>query len=467
MLDGSTADRTAALTELLQNPETERIALYLPWNWLPTSSQPEYRETYVNTWWNLLEQVDQRADFMDGDIGERNDGQPRQLVTKAAHLAPMLLRASLITESDLEYIHDGTDSDTLRQSISDTRYSGTYAPLITTPATIHEQLSFVRRRSERSEDTPARRQWQYESVVRNLTRAAARKISFHDAEQLTNSEDPILTIIALRALARLGRRGHGASDNLLWMVHQTKHDDLAVQRQASTTLRHLHRAGFLPEGVLEQAGVTLPKLSGELSHNTQFIQEDINKLNVITEKLAHDPTLSSTYYPIVLVGGSRVKGYGDEHSDIDTTVIVRPNAQPADQALQELFGNDMPLQLPLEQTPEGLRIKDTDLTSDTWSHLVYSTLWVGESQTIDALRRDLTAAYDDPALRHGALRRLEQDSLQYRLMHKGYEHHYPVETDDFDLPSGGIDRSSVFWDTGYRELAAKLFVEKVRLPRVK
>lgn len=71
---------------------------------------------------------------------------------------------------------------------------------------------------------------------------------------------------------------------------------------------------------------------------------------------------------------------------------------------------------------------------------------------------------EQPFERYVALRRLEQDALQYRLMHKGYEYHYAVRADDVTLPQDGIDSGSTFWDEGYRTLATRLFAEKVRLP---
>lgn len=105
-----------------------------------------------------------------------------------------------------------------------------------------------------------------------------------------------------------------------------------------------------------------------------------------------------------------------------------------------------------------------DRASDAWSHLLYNNVWIGERETIEQLRKELTAPYEnDPTLRRIALRRLEQDALQYRLMHKGYERHYVVDGDDRRLERGGVDRQSVYWDPGYRRLATQLFAEKVRL----
>ena len=68
--------------------------------------------------------------------------------------------------------------------------------------------------------------------------------------------------------------------------------------------------------------------------------------------------------------------------------------------------------------------------------------------------------------RRQALESIEKDALQYRLMHKGYER--------FCAPCGGsalkkqtsLDGNSPFWDSGYRAMATKLFVERVFLTQL-
>ncbi len=466
-LDGTSVDVSEALTKTLRNPELARIALYIPWHWLPGDDHHEYREAYLDAWWSLLEQVDQRADFVDGDIGERNDGMPRPFVAKAAHLAPQLVRAGLLTREELEHIHRHTNGIVLRRSIDDAKQPARFVPDTVTPETIHARLALVREQADATTVPRARSKWLFETAVRSMTREAARTLSLRESERLMESDDEITTLIALRSLSRHSRHGAGVSSYLPWYAMQLEHDSLAVRRQARATFRHLYNSGHLMTDTLHAYGVPVPVLSGELSENALSMTTEIQRMREAAEAIAHNPDLAAAYFPVVLMGGSRLKGYGDEHSDVDTTVIVRPGATANPYRLRDLFGKDLPLQLRTEASPAGVRIMETAMTDATWSHLVYSTLWVGDDPTIDQLRRDLTAAYDDPALRHGALRRLEQDSLQYRLMHKGYEQHFAIEADDNVVPKGGTDNDSVFWDLGYRELATRLFIEKVRLPRVK
>jgi hypothetical protein len=68
--------------------------------------------------------------------------------------------------------------------------------------------------------------------------------------------------------------------------------------------------------------------------------------------------------------------------------------------------------------------------------------------------------------RSAYLEEIERDMLQYRLMHKGYERHYPpyggINTPHADL----IDGKSTFWDSGYRQTAIRLFASQVFLPKI-
>jgi hypothetical protein len=61
---------------------------------------------------------------------------------------------------------------------------------------------------------------------------------------------------------------------------------------------------------------------------------------------------------------------------------------------------------------------------------------------------------------------LERDVLQYRLMHKGYRRFFPPRGGIDRFRAQGLDPESVFWDSGYRRLATKLFVSRVFLPQL-
>lgn len=324
------------------------------------------------------------------------------------------------------------------------------------------------------EMSAARRKWLAEVKTDELVREMARSVEPNELEELMCSHEPIEVQIAMAALGRMLRSDKFSGieqSHEAWLGAQLSNDDIAVRQRAERTYRHLSHAGVLSRDLLELRGVATPALAGDWSENLCYMQTEVTWITEIIERISSDERLLKLFYPVVTMGGSRLKGYGNDDSDLDLAVMIRPGALEADVAssLEVLFGDEQPIQCWLFDTPEGLRLPSceadiADRASDAWSHLLYNNVWIGERETIEQLRKELTAPYEnDPTLRRIALRRLEQDALQYRLMHKGYERHYVVDGDDRRLERGGVDRQSVYWDPGYRQLATQLFAEKIRL----
>ena len=65
---------------------------------------------------------------------------------------------------------------------------------------------------------------------------------------------------------------------------------------------------------------------------------------------------------VVLIGGSRLKGYGDEHSDVDVTICMRPGADESRRTelldkVMPLLGGEKPHEFWLEEAGQGLAIR--------------------------------------------------------------------------------------------------------------
>src|SRR6185295_13438322 len=117
---------------------------------------------------------------------------------------------------------------------------------------------------------------------------------------------------------------------------------------------------------------------------------------------------------------------------------------------------------------------DSAMGDSTLTHVLFEGAWGGNKNTIRELYEKLLVDYlyskGKTVLQHDArtfwLKEIERDTLQYRLMHKGYARFFPkqggIDTDH----SSGIDSNSAFWDSGYRRLASKLFIDKVFLPQL-
>ena len=447
-----------ALTSLLEDPESERIALYIPEAWLPTDATPNYREAYLDAWWHLLAQRDQRADFVDGDIGEMTDMSAPELVVKAAHLAPMLGRAGLVTAADIERITYGTDSALLRQSFADTATS----PQRHVPSTLfdyHDRFDRIVHAATDETLTPARAEWLYESQTAALVRDAARGMGLHHAEWLTTHTDTLDTRIAIAALARYGRAGADISRRYPWLTHQLEHDDTLVRRQATSAFRQLHYSGTLSAEEVANHDVTLPTLSGNISENLTYINKEIDQAERVARQIKQNEHLHSLFYPAVLLGGSKLKGYGDGDSDTDWALVARPDARVTPELLAQLDASEAPVVIMTAERDDGLAV------DAVYANMVYGAAWIGDEQTIAQLQQDVAVNLTSPHYRRFALRRLEQDSLQYRLLHKGYERHHAVLADDTVIFTDGIDSQSTFWDPGYRRLATQIFAERVTLPK--
>lgn len=466
-----------ALIALLSEPDSARIALYLPDAWLPDGEVSTYRETYVDAWWSLLGQVDQRADFVDGDIGELGGSESRPMVVKAAHLIPALKSRGLITDRDVDAIYRGTDSGILQASIDDARQyqqvqlQDAKRGLKDIPR-LQRELEDI---SSSKTDTIARQRWLRAQMTDQLVRDVARDMSRNETEYLMDQSSPLETQIALHALARHLRHGTMSQDQLAYIERHHKYaDSIDVRHRSARALRQLYQVGAIEHEVLDRNDISLPHLSGRWSENLAQMTPEVAQLREVVAEISNSPLLAGALYPVVALGGSRLKGYGESKADIDTVVFVRPGTQNSSEFRSALanLGGGAPAVAWLEQTGEGIRLPDVEAevghVASDWSHVLYNMAWIGEAEVIDMLRDELTRYYHkDTDLRHLALRRLEQDTLQYRLMHKGYERQFSIQTDDVAIAPDTIDNQSVYWDLGYRRLATQLFAEKVRLPRVK
>lgn len=144
---------------------------------------------------------------------------------------------------------------------------------------------------------------------------------------------------------------------------------------------------------------------------------------------------------ILIVGGSRLKGYSRKDSDLDFYFVDENLELRSD---EKSFGS--------------LTEPDPRIT-----HLIFDTAWFGERELVRKVQHDaLLGFFSLPRgskPRRYTLERLEQDLLEYRLMHR-----FPSL---FDYVSGStesfteIDGASAFYDERYRTLAMKMFVRYV------
>jgi hypothetical protein len=220
----------------------------------------------------------------------------------------------------------------------------------------------------------------------------------------------------------------------------------------------------------------------------ELVPAEMKKIKNFIQAIEDDSQLKGMVYPSVLVYGSRLKGYGEQDADIDLSLFIKPGVSHSQQArIRQLVQNaldtseikDPPTEFWLDEVGEQLEVHDFDdydylKAQSNWAHLLFGAAWVGSQETIAELQRKLlpTYFYETDKEMHGYnlrkvwLEELERDTLQYRLMHKGYQRHFPA-VGGFKQPNTKpIDGNSVFWDSGYRRLASSLFIDKVFLPKL-
>lgn len=341
-----------AVEYLLNNDESKRILLYLPFQEL-ADAPDSFRRSYMNAWWDLANITDVVENFHEGDIFEV-DARPRDLprVVKCAHLLPWILDAGYMNESEISAIfkhgfeiRDEVPDNVFLQSLSDT-------------------LEYI-------------------------------------SDHCLMSEDCIRYIdIWSREFQRSPYRPLYISDKRKKWLQEKMNDSVALATPSA-------------------------KLEGPFSSNLKYID-----ISDISASLGPGET--------ILIGGSRIKGYGTVDSDIDIWNI------------SELISSN-----------------EFYLGSPHAVHIYFNTAGISTANdsTISDMFHKIVCAYDDPKTRKYSLERLEYDLLLYRLLHKGFSRFTGIkhfETTPYDRMSGDCP----FYHDGYRRIATMLFAKYVFIPHV-
>lgn len=387
-----------SLSDILEDNDYQRLALYLPFEIFPNKSWitgdrelnksiDRFEETYLGVWYNLLNIQDMRANFVDGDVLE-SDARPSDppRIVKAAHLIPWLVMRGMIKIDDISIIMDNADP-VLKRSIADTL-----------------------------------------PILDNLGLLS------------TDEKDHLFKIKSSTPAEEIGQPLYISEGRKKWL--ETKDLDNNTSR---------------PDKNINKS--SLPQLSGPFSDNLEKMSTQVEDIN----NRISTCTQIDGLYPIAILGGSRLKGYGDINSDIDVCMFVKSDLSSEDEV--QIDDNFIGYNLNKIKLENDGKLADP---KENWVHELFNTAWVGKNEAIISIQQKLIPEYfyeQDPDIRASCIERLEQDLLQYRLMHKGYARHYPVYSER--LPNDQeIDGQSAFYDSGYRQIATKLYIDKVFIPKI-
>jgi len=338
------------IDQILLTPEYRRLLLYLPLSSLKRAPR-QFRKTYLDVWYELLDVQDARENFYEGDtfeVSARPDGQLERVV-KCAHLTPWLIEAGYLSYADLRSILSlNQDNEVLLRSFANT--------------------------------------WQMIEDYKLFTRTEIREL-----QSLTTQ-----------------------------VTHRAKLDPLYVSEGRKKWLDEREKQ-LLRESMLTPDA----NLAGPFSSNIAAFRSELERIQT---------TLKPN--EIVLVGGSRLKGYGTSLSDLD------------------IFN--------LEELNKHSEMK---IGSPHAAHVYYNTLWLGGSnvKNLGKIAADCAMRYYEKTDRNFAIERLESDLLQYRLLHKGFAKFYGGHKSTVKKYTE-MDGDCPFYDDSYRRIATELYVKYVFIP---
>lgn len=515
------AELYVSLSVMLESRDYIRLVLYLPFEFLPSKTWhssnrklqdaiDHFRHAYMKAWQSLLSFHDVRANFIDGDVLEverRLEDLPR--VVKAAHLIPKLVEKGLMEAEDAMTLLEESDDPTLQSSITDAlsvledagipeRGVQTRNPGITLPY-VRDTLrkTFSRIDGKRFDGiTKKREAWLRSKEKQEAIEAMGEKIrlalmtgkivektikGFLSSRATLESQhawiEGIRGAIESYALispdrARALYAQHRKGLLTLWEINDPGTRDLL-----SKAFRRFHKLGVIDDIQLLQLRIPTPTLEGPFSKNLELIE-----MHNIEEKIRFiesHPELSKLLYPVVMVYGSRLKGYGTQGADVDLGVFVRPGVPLHERTrIRELLQGEF-IEFWLREKDGFLFVRDLETPDPLmgmgyWTHILFGAAWMGSKGLVLKLQKALLVPYlyNTDKLIHGRnarslyLEELERDTLQYRLMHKGYELFFPQYGGIHTRHADRIDGKSMFWDSGYRQLATKLFIRRVFLPKI-
>ncbi len=341
-------DYYESLQQLLQDPETQRILLYLPFTDLINAPET-FRTIYLTAWYDLLNQVDVRESFHLGDTLEEDARREGRLeaVVKCIHLVPWLVRARYLSFADLEkLLIYGNDDILLLQNFCDI--------------------------------WPVLEAWELFSsremkILRSLTAHAPPRKDF----------TPLYT----------------SAKRQEWLDELVQTDYQLATPQAN--------------------------LAGPFSLNLLSHQKWLRELaqNLCSQQ-------------IVLINGSRLKGYGLAESDFDVI----------DSQKYSIDAHNLP-------------------GSNNHALLCLTSVWAGKLPRADLLfqQQQMLSQCCNSFSRQTILRRLEGGLIQYRLLQKGFQRFYHIKkfaTARFS----SIDGDCAFYNEHFRRIATEIFAKYVFLP---
>ncbi|OGF37251.1 hypothetical protein A2531_02790 [Candidatus Falkowbacteria bacterium RIFOXYD2_FULL_34_120] len=530
------------LSDLLEDSrDYHRIILYLPFEFLPDVSwkpfscdlqeeMQRFKATYMNTWYHLLNVHDVRANFVDGDVLEKEsrggDDFPR--VVKAAHLIPQLVEKGFLSIKEIYDLLEDTEDMVLQENIKESLFilddlgfiSGQDSSFVSPSNKQAKKIDlfvlgkniedeFRRINSEVYHGiTKNREAWLKQDKKRLAIEKFGDKISRAIIDNKLRSDALLLFMTTNINKLLILSCVNGIRKAIEFIVHKNEEQGRKLYKKyekklisfweiggsdiretLSQTFYRLHGLRVIDKERLNALGINIPYLAGPFSKNLDLMPKEMSDIRDMTDRMLSDKNILKYLYPVILILGSRLKGYGSDKSDIDFAIFLRPGvhfkkAKKLRISLKKIFVHEKihgdivefwlkndGHELVVSKVPK----KEVFIGEKYWSDSLFGGAWIGDINAIKKIRERLLIPYfyDRKETIYGRdarglyIEELERDNLQYRLMHKGYARFCPVFGGVNTANTDKVDGLSMFWDSGYRQIATKLFIGRVFLPKIK
>lgn len=434
-----------------------RFSLYCPFNILPHVSQKQdpiiskFIRIFTDSWIETLADLDIEADFVDGDLPD--SGYPKTTI-QGHKLEKELIKLGYLASTtpyyDLYNRHEEYKTTTLEDLdlpwIIDMRNAYQINKLV--ERTLNDCKPNLRNVKEN------RSKWLvWDHRRKSINRFANKTWRYFEYIDIPNIKS--LTNDSIQAVATtIGRAIENGTKSNKFIPFLKEANGIC---DLTGVICRLYHAGLIDKKIVEEFGIFVPSIDGDLYKNLEPVRSEIEKY----KSFIYDSRLSSLIYPVFIAYGSRLKGYNGKSSDLDIAVFVRPgviNKQNVSDSLRSVFGFDVS-QYWLNYDNKNLIFQsfskpDPFIIDDLDSHVLLNGIWFGEESALVDLANNLVSPYvydSRSEIRKIRVKQMERDILLYRLLHRGYETMFKCE-------------SEPFFDNGYRMVASKLFTTHVFIP---
>jgi predicted nucleotidyltransferase len=476
-----------------------RIILYLPSQLLPDmgkeidnenlkKSRENFSEVYKKSWIRLLFVEDWRADFVDGDILEPGLGKPVP-IRKAAHLLPDILEKKIISSDEIKTLIEVCDDENLKINLTEGLIVAVDKKLINFDFDENLVNKLLELKKPKIDEnfivSRARFRWdnqiQKEKEIDEKSEIICQKII--DGEINFSEINDVTEIVAIfKASKKIS-----LTEKYLPLIYNCWTKDKNIfGNSIKSGLSHWKKMNIISDEVLEKFGIKLPNFNEPMLIDTkEIVKKDFGIFREAVEKIKEDNGLMKYIYPTFLVFGSRVKGYAGVDADMDAVVLFRPKTpfkkreeilERLNQKIPALKNVEKILEYWIDKKDEQFGFKTPEQNGKIIGaqeiHIFLNGIWISANNEFRKINEDIKNKYlnldrfeeQKEEIRTGFLRQLENDNIQYRLMHKGWKYFNPSKKNQGTSHSELIDWKSDFWDPGYRRVATKLFLSKVFLP---